>query len=217
MPLKLHKYLRPIGELGIWDIREEEAHFQKALLLDKEEQKILQEIKGRKRIEWLAARQLVHTMSGRELRGSFYKDEHGKPHIKDSPYHISISHSHNLAAAIAAPEKVGIDIQILVSKIERVAHKFMRDIEMNSLSKENRLEHLHVYWGAKESLYKAYGRRKLDFCKNILVEPFEYDLKQGKAKGWVEIENHIFTFQLYYEKIGEYILVYSIENSTFDK
>ena len=54
---------------------------------------------------------------------------------------------------------------------------------MKSLQPKTRMEHLSVYWGAKEALYKAYGRKKLEFKQHILVEPFKYNLKKGICKG----------------------------------
>lgn len=211
MPLLLQQNLLPAGELGLWRISEPEEWFLDKISLEESEFSQLASIKGRRRIEWLAVRKLVHQMSGRNLRGSFIKDEFGKPRLDNSPYHISISHSWNLAAAIAAPSAVGIDIQRLVGKIGRLAHKFMRPEEMEALQTATRLEHLHVFWGAKEALYKAYGKRELDFCKNILVEPFDFNLKTGKCKGIVrkgDFEGH---YAVFYRQVDEYILVYTIK------
>ena len=151
-------------------------------------------------------------MSGRKKRGACIKDEHGKPYLENSLFEISISHSRDLAAVIAAPQAVGIDIQKIVSKIERIAHKFMREEEMASLQEETRLEHLHVYWGAKEALYKAYGRRQLDFKEHIFINPFEYDVTNGRCSGYTEKENEHIPFQLQYELVGQdYMLVYAVE------
>jgi 4'-phosphopantetheinyl transferase len=211
MPLILYEAIQPEGELGVWRIEETEDWFRERLELAAAEEAQLSAIKGRRRTEWLAARQLVHDMSGREERGVFIKDEFGKPRLEGTSWHISISHSHNLAAAIAAPRSVGIDVQFLVTKIERLAHKFMRPEEMASLHPDKRLEHLHVYWGAKEALYKTYGRRELDFCTNILVDPFSFDLRRGSARARIVKEDFQADFQLRYRQLGDYILVYAVE------
>ena len=88
--------------------------------------------------------------------------------------------------------------------------KFLRDEEKNSLKESNYLEHLHVYWGAKEALYKAYGRKQLDFKEHISIEPFEFNLRNGKCFGTVHKENYFADFELRYEQIADYILVYAI-------
>jgi phosphopantetheinyl transferase len=214
MPMYFRKYLLPEGEVGIWEIAEEEAFFSKRLLLTRAEKDHLKKIKGQgRRLQWLSSRYLLHYLSGRKVRGSLYKDEYGKPHLTDSPYQISLSHSHEMAAVMAAPVPIGIDIQIFVPKIGRLAHKYMREAESKSLKEETTLEHLHVYWCAKEAVYKAYGRRELDFRKNIIVTPFAYEAEgcQFEAKivkPELELELH---YQLCFEKFGDYYLVYCWE------
>jgi 4'-phosphopantetheinyl transferase len=210
MPLFLHQHIEPEGEIGIWEITEDETWFLDRVHLWPSERAQMEAIKGRRRLEWLAVRHLVHHMSGREVRSAFLKDEFGKPHLEHSVYQISISHSDNMAAAIAAPFAVGIDIQHVVPKIERIAHKYMRPEEMDSLRTETRLEHLHVYWGAKEALYKAYGRRELDYAKHILIEPFAYNPAQGDCRGSIRKNSYEGGFKLHYRKIGPYIFVYAI-------
>jgi phosphopantetheinyl transferase len=211
MALLLHEQIQPEGDLGLWQIEESEEWFLEQLELKEAELAQLARLKGRRRSEWLAARQLVHQMSGRAQRGAFWKDEFGKPHLEGSPYEISISHSHSMAAAIAAPQAVGIDIQLLVPKLERLAKKFMNPSELDSIKDgPERLAHLHVYWGAKESLYKAYGRRALDFCQNIFVQPFAYQAHQGRLEGWINTKAGKQSFQLRYEKKASYMLVYAV-------
>ena len=183
MPLHSHKEIASGGEIGIWQIQEEESFFLEQLQLSQVEEEQIQRIKGRRKLEWLAGRYLLHKMSGRSIRGICLKDEYGKPYLENSPYHISISHSHDMAAVIAAPQRVGIDIQFIVEKIDRIAHKFMRPEELESLKASTRLEQLHIYWGAKESLYKAYGRRLLDFREHIAITPFSFKPAGATIKG----------------------------------
>lgn len=213
MPLLFHEPIAPAGELGIWRIEEDEEFFVEKLALQPAEAAYIAEMRGHRRKEWLAGRYLLHYMSGRTIRGACIKDKYGKPHLEDSPFQISISHSREMASVIAAPFSVGIDIQKLVAKIERIAHKFMRPEEMNSLRPVTRLEHLHVYWGAKEALYKAYGRRELDFIRHIHVEPFVYDLNSGYCSGEVCKADFRARYQIWYERREDYILVWAIEES----
>lgn len=212
MPLSLHHAIEPVGEIGIWDIEEPEDWFLGRLGLRAPEAAQFRNLKGRRRLEWLAARQLVHQMSGRGERALFQKDEHGKPYLEDSPFQISISHSHDKAAAIAAPDIVGIDIQHWVPKIERLAKRFLNPSELEQLATDpgERLFQLHVLWGAKESLYKAYGRRQLDFCQHMAVGPVDCKSREGKVRGQVSKEAYQQQFSIAYRSIGSYILVYAI-------
>lgn len=199
MPLIEHRTLNPEGEIGLWQITESEDWFRQQLSLKAEEQQQLDRIRGYRRTEWLAARQLVHQMSGRQQRGMFIKDEYGKPHLEDSPWHISISHSNQLSAAIAGPKLVGIDIQKLVTKITRIIPRFMSSQEQASLSAENIIPHAHIYWGAKEALYKAYGRRALDLCRHIQVSPFAWQGPRGNSLARVAKDEYDQEFTIHYE------------------
>lgn len=212
MPLIYKKPLEPEGELGVWEVLETEDWFRRQFRLSEPEAAQLARIKGRRRLDWLAARQLVHIMSGRTERGAFRKDEHGKPHLEGADWMISISHSGNVAAAIASPLNVGIDIQHPVAKIYRLAPKFLRPEELDSLATgDNRLGHLHVYWGAKEALYKAYGRRQLDFRTHIGLEPFAFPPVQGCTHGWVHKDEYEGHFQVHYGPFRGYMLVYVMQ------
>lgn len=210
MPLLLHEHLEPPGELGLWNIEEEEEWFLHQLLLSPLELRQLSKMKGRRRLEWLAVRQLVHEMSGRKKRGAFVKDEFGKPHLENSDYYISISHSETIAAAIAGPVPVGIDVQKIVPKITRIAHKFLRTEEREIISKHNLIEHMHLYWGAKEALYKAYGRRELDFLQHIIIEPFALTAAEGVMKGRVQKGAFLAHYDLYFRTIKDFVLVYAL-------
>lgn len=211
MPLIRHDILIPEAELGIWQINESEHWFMETLLLYPPELRQLSELKGRRRVEWLAARQLVHQMSGRTKRAAFVKDEHGKPRLEGSDWHISISHSHGLAAAIAAPVLCGVDIQFIVPKITRLAHKFLCPAEAESICAETQLDQLHFYWGAKEALYKAYGRRQLDFIEHIKVEPFLYEAAKGHTTGKVVKDREELCFDVFYERSeAGYMLVWAM-------
>jgi phosphopantetheinyl transferase len=209
MPLIRHDILIPEAELGIWQINEPEHWFMEELLLYPPELRQLGELKGRRRTEWLAARQLVHKMSGRTKRAAFVKDEHGKPRLEGSDWHISISHSHGLAAAIAAPVLCGIDIQFIVPKITRLAHKFLCPPEAASIRPEHQMDQLHFYWGAKEALYKAYGRKQLDFIEHIKVEPFRYEATKGQTTGKIVKDGEELNFEVFYERSDAgYMLVW---------
>ncbi|MGB1217877.1 MAG: 4'-phosphopantetheinyl transferase family protein, partial [Saprospiraceae bacterium] len=185
--------------------------FKAELSLTKEEKNALVETHPKRQMEWMAGRLLLHKMSGRKTRGECTKDEFGKPFLKDSEYDISLSHSGRFAAVIATPFPCGIDIQKIVPKLKRIENKFMTKADLSTLSTEFYMEHLHVYWGAKEAIYKAYGKKKLEFKEHILLDSFEYDVTFGKCKGYVRKESVRMDFDIHYRKIENYILVYAIE------
>jgi 4'-phosphopantetheinyl transferase len=85
---------------------------------------------------------------------------------------VSLSHTSNYAVAIVSlEEEVGIDIEKISNKLSRVSHKFLSEPER--LHAGNDLLKMCIYWCAKESLYKWYGKKNLSFKENIFIEPFE--------------------------------------------
>ena len=217
MPLQQYHITEPHGRLGLWHITEDEDYFIRKLPLTDREKAEINGVTGRKKLEKLAGKLLLRHMTG--WANSIVKDDFGKPFFKDSHLHLSLSHSGDYVAGIISERPVGIDIQLISAKLHRVAPRVMNENKFKNLDPNNSLEHLHVYWGAKEALYKAYGQRSLDFKKHILIEPFDYTLIADTSQttkiteGSVLINNQAQVFDIFYKKIQNYILVYAIEKS----
>ena len=220
MAIFLQEDIKPQGEIALWEITESIAFFEDQLLISEEEAAVLDRVVDRRKKEWLAGRYLLQFMSGKTEPLRIEKDEYGKPHLPESSFDISLSHSGRFAAAIASPFVVGIDVQRFTNKIKRIEHKFMTEEDSKWMSSVYNLEHLHVCWGAKEALYKAYGKKKLEFKEHILLDPFEYDVSFGQCKGYVKKEIIIdqkitlinMDFDIYYKVLENYMLVYAVQN-----
>lgn len=210
MPILLKKEIEPEGELGVWKIEEDIDYFETRLTLFPEEKIEIKILKDRKRREWFASRYLLHLMSGRDARAACYKDEYGKPHLRDSEYQISMSHSVDRVAVIASPNLVGVDIQKKVSKITRIGPKFLSAEELKNIPNNHDVEILHAIWGAKECMYKAYGRRGVDFKKHIFTKSFVYNKDVMNFKGEVIFGDYHRSFDIFAFDFEDYILVYAI-------
>ena len=211
MPLDEIRHLPNQVSIAIWEISERDAYFLDRLDLTDVESKAIQVMKGRRKTEWLASRWLWQILAQDLDHGPLVKDKYGKPCIDGSSWQMSISHTQTHAAVITAPFLVGIDIQKRVSKISRIAPKFLSDNELVQVELSAvPLDHLHVYWGAKECLYKAHGRRKIDFKKNLKVKSF--NLESGYTTGFLdlEIQRH---FEIRYELKERFVLVYATEST----
>ena len=110
-------------------------------------------------------------------------DEYGKPHLKDGKF-ISITHSFTFSGIIISDDKpVGIDIEKQRDKILKIAHKFTPIEEYKSIANHDALvSKLTVVWGAKESLYKIYGKKKLLFLDHIYIEDFSFETNKTSGK-----------------------------------
>lgn len=124
--------------------------------------------------------------SSRELSAHYFKrlddfgfevhyDSHGKPWPKDLPGHVSISHSKTwlfLSFSETCPQ--GIDVEETRPQLDKIASRILHPEEIAWLNGvKERQAALQLFWGAKEALYKAYGRKKLDFRTELRIEPFD--------------------------------------------
>lgn len=198
--------------LAVWKIDEQDEYFLDRLRVTREELERIHQLKARRKTEWLASRWLWDQITANVDHGPIIKDKFGKPYISNSSWHMSISHTHHHAAVITAPFLVGIDVQKPVSKITRIARKFLSEEEMGQVHNDiNHLQYLHVYWGAKESLYKAYGRRELDFKNHLRVDPFGINGEQ--TTGAICKDGIHLTFDIFFKISQRYVLVYAIEKN----
>ncbi len=179
-----------------------------ALNLSQKEREVLHTMKDFRKKEWLSARMAFLLMLGKPP--VFIKDAYGKPWLKDNDNYISISHSVNKVAIIYHPKRVGIDIQLHQEKILKLAPKFILKKEIEAIRADEKLACFHYYWGAKESLFKAYGQKKVDFKKHLHVEKMNpLDLKPVLAS--VNKENYTGQYKVYFKSLKEYYLAYVIE------
>lgn len=155
-------------------IRADEPTLRAGLSLTSEEAEELAGIRhSLQRVEWLACRAAVRQLvveQGLTYAG-LRKDEFGKPHLIGSSWHISLSHTAGWAAAVLHRARpIGIDIEPVRDKFTRVVPRILSESEIAHAAGSP--DRLAVYWCAKESLYKLYGKRQLTFRQHLHVEPF---------------------------------------------
>ncbi len=139
-------------------------------------------------------------------------DNKGKPYLSNDTRHISISHSHDkLAIIVNEHESTGIDIELIRDKVLKIKHKFLTNEEL--LEANDDVEKLLVYWAAKETLYKIYGLKEVDFIAHLFVKPFTKH-KLGSIIGEINLPNFKEVFELNYQLIEDYALVYASKKIT---
>jgi 4'-phosphopantetheinyl transferase len=79
-----------------------------------------------------------------------------------------------VAAIVSKKSTVGIDIEAIQQKIEKVSHKFLSPDERAFMDLHHNLAHKTVCWSAKEAVYKWYGLGSIDFKEHIHLEPFPF-------------------------------------------
>jgi 4'-phosphopantetheinyl transferase len=164
-------------EFALWKIEEKADDLYSQLQLNEEEKAFVEQISnGKRHLHWLGTRVLLRKMLITNDYIDCKVDEHGKPYLVTLPYHISLSHSFDYAAVmISKKHPVGIDIELVKDKVERIAHKFMRPEEIAFINEEHKIPQLYACWCAKEAIYKCNGEKDVSFIDNILLEPFSFE------------------------------------------
>ncbi len=135
-------------------------------------------------------------------------DEFGKPHL-DKGRFISITHSFNFTAIIFSYESVvGIDIEKQREKILKIAHKFTPIEEYKTIANVDALiAKLTIVWGAKESLYKIYGKKKLLFLHHIYIKDFKFADK--KTAGEIRFNGEEATYNIEFLEFEGFTCVFA--------
>jgi phosphopantetheinyl transferase len=212
MPLTFLENINTDTAIGLWKITESPEDLMARLQLKEHELKLLSSLSKEKRnLHWLATRVLLRKMLNTNQYIDCQADENGKPILINHPHHISLSHSYEYAAVmVSKTKKVGIDIEIIKEKIERVKNKFLNNQELSFINADHQIEQLYVCWCAKEALYKLNGKKETSFKNHIHLEDFVYREK-GSLSAKIEKENIAHQFTVNYEKLDNYMLGFVCE------
>jgi phosphopantetheinyl transferase len=118
-----------------------------------------------------------HTVD--EVIGKYYtnhellKDEFGKPYLVPKQLEINYSHTQQLLFWGEHPSKqIGVDIETLRPQLTKIKHKFCREDELAFVPNTKEIEYLLAIWSSKEAIYKAYGKKEVDFRDHMQILPF---------------------------------------------
>lgn len=214
MPIVFEENLSFNTSIGLWKIEETAEELETQLQLKTHEKDFLRKLVGEKRnLQWLATRVLLRKMLKTDNYIDVRCNENGKPYLFNQSHHISLSHSYNYAAVIISEsKKVGIDVEIIKPKIEKLSHKFMSHSEFAHIDTKNIIPYLYVCWCAKEALYKLNGQRETSFKNNIFLQPFTFN-GSGSFNAAIIKDQQNDNFTVFYKQIDNYMLGYVYANS----
>lgn len=148
-----------VTKVLIWKIEESISKLQEGIFLSENSTTRLNSMKSQLHQRgFLSIRHLLKEVGYTDA--DLIYDEFGKPHLKNGKF-ISITHSFTFTAIIVSDKfHVGIDIEKQREKILKIAHKFTPFEEYKTIANVDALiSKLTIVWGAKESLYKIYGKK----------------------------------------------------------
>lgn len=157
---------------GVWKMEESVEELLTLLPTGKSYEADLQRFTApnRKR-EWLSVRVLLFRLLGTAVEIAY--EPSGKPYLADRSHFISISHTKGyVAVMLSAVSEVGIDIEQYGPRIQKVAHKFMRDDEVAVAYNNDSTWSLLLHWSAKEVMFKCMNESEIDFKVHLQIDPF---------------------------------------------
>jgi 4'-phosphopantetheinyl transferase len=155
-----------------------------------------------KRLESLAARYCLYDLCKRIGLTDvvLQQDERQRPYLLDSDWKISLTHSFPyVAAACCRTNEVGIDIEKKGRKIEKIAPRFLNQMEL--INRQDNHAALTVAWSIKESIYKAANIPGLSFLNAIALE-IHTEEQLGKAT----LGNADKTANYYWEEFDDFVI-----------
>ena len=183
MPL-FYELIKGFAKIAIWHIAEEKKFFLQKVPLQREithPHKQLQHLAGRYLLQHLYPDFPYHLIEIADTR---------KPFLPNEEYHFSISHCGDYAAVIVSKDhRVGIDIERVTAKVERIQHKFLNEEELemvagwrlpvDSMLTHQHLNFLTLLWCCKEAVFKWIGSGGVDFKNDIHLKPFDLNFDKG--------------------------------------
>jgi phosphopantetheinyl transferase len=203
MPIYQIKNVSKQSKIGVWKITETEDELLNVFSRKGFDKSNILETKSKQRLkQWLATRLLLCEFFDNV---TISYDIYGKP-ILDNNWFISISHSNDFVAInLNKKTHCGIDIEKTSSKIDRIKHKFLNPSDLKNVTS---LEQLTLYWGAKEALYKCYGKKEVLFIEHLFIENFNEN--NDSFKGKISMPDFKIEIPMVWEKIEDYVLVYTL-------
>lgn len=188
---------------GVYEIREANVRPEELLFL--------QNLSPRKRTEWLASRELLFQIADLPERVQCLYDDFGKPYLKGLERFISVSHSELWCAAMVSDLPCGVDIQVYSETVRRISDRFLTPDDLVFVKKaKSTLQALHLFWGAKECIYKAYGKKKLGFREHIFIRSI--DMIRGSGLGEIRYEGIHLKYDIYFRMLPEVAWVFCMEH-----
>ena len=126
-----------------------------------------------------------------KLEDQLQYNEFGKPVLRDGQF-ISISHDKNIVGIIIQEQEIGLDIQTVEERIQRIANKFCNEDELKHFQST---EERTAIWCTKEAIFKYFGT-DVPFAESITVTSINWNSEEIIANYLGVHGARIFTLKL---------------------
>ena len=194
-------------QILIWKYSDEEE-FSADLISDEKEFENLKQKSPKRLIEKQMVRQMLKKiLPNHKIR----YHENGQPYLEPFDKFVSVSHSFPYAVLAISEKKIGVDIEQVKDRIDKIKLKFLHPTEIDWLDRvESGIEHLTAIWCIKEALFKIHSSKQWSFKEFYVVDEFLLD-KFSKIKCKVFDKDREDKFLAHLEKIENYYLAITEE------
>jgi len=206
MPLILHQKPLADTQLCLWQVKESLEELEELFQSTEQEKRQLAELKYEKRKkEYIGARILLKYLL--RPNASITYTDNKQPLVEG--HHISISHTRDYIALLLNPKQpVGIDIEYLSNRVDRIKPKFLSQKEAQDIADQSHPYQTLLYWCAKECLFKLYGKGNVVFAKNLGIYQ-----ENGQWKAQFNKPDEQFTLNLHhFIHDKELLITYLVKN-----
>ncbi len=207
MPLNNILYLDVQSQIGFWQIKESVEQLKQQCVIKPDLLTLLPNMVEQRQKELLAVRCLLLTMTQNPNLYIQY-DDCRNPFLSDEYQTIAITHAQNRVGLFLSKQNkqaLGLDLEYVSERISRLQQKFMNEQELAFV--QNDLVKATLIWSAKETLYKLYGKKGLDFRNNMQIDHFVLS-KKGHFMGTIKNEILHQSFKIRYLVEKERVLTY---------
>ncbi|MBY5957026.1 4'-phosphopantetheinyl transferase superfamily protein [Membranicola marinus] len=212
MPLVKIEQINDDTKLLIWYLTEDASFFENHLTSIFADPPPWADMKSKRKKEFLATRYLLQLGLPPDIKVSeVTKDEYGCPKLSNPALYFGISHTSEYIGCVISTSRSGCDIERYQERILAMSHRFMTAPELHWAQGPNELLKTQLIWGIKESAYKTWGRKKIDWRKHIQIDPMEWQPSTGTFSGTIGNQSGTMNFSGGYEYYSNFIFVWSIE------
>ena len=206
MPQIFSTNLHPSGNLLLWQSNEESDWFKEQLDLVPglwvEYESLMNEVIKHR---WLASRYAVQQVT-QQSPLDVVKDQSGRPFLGVERKPLSLSHCEGFVAAIHADVWVGIDVERISSRVQKIKNYFMRDEELDMIGEEN--EALILAWSAKESIYKWLGEKHLGYKSQLCIRSIDFMDQAIEIE--INTKDHCLIQSVFFRQDSEKVLTWTV-------
>jgi phosphopantetheinyl transferase len=207
VPIYYQQNINDFTQLAVWKIEEGELFFTQKVTIQQ------QVTHPHKRLQHLAGRFLLPYLFADFPSELIQIADTRKPYLPNEAYHFSISHCGDYAAAIvSSTERVGVDVELVTHRVNKIRHKFLHVSELTNwnieaMEEQEKFRTLTLLWSAKEAMFKWWGRGDIDFSECMQVEAVDLN-STGILKAFFRKDDFEANLQLHYRLTNELSLVW---------